>query len=354
MSLTNQQPTSLENQFGSQLDQLRSFVVNAEFDFDSIQSLPDEGSARRYFRLSKSTQPAHTAILCLDHPFIVDSSDFVRLTNFLYNAGASVPRIIAMNEAGWFIVEDGGKQTLAQLWRNNLEAGDIAFKAALQELSKWHSLNPPSLVTSRSFDFDKLFFEIEFLFARLANVSQIIGIDLKPSFELSMFLRSVCEHLGQASPKVFTHRDFHSRNILVPDASNPAQVVFIDHQDARLGLPWYDVSSLLYDPYIDLSLEKRRDYLDYYRELTGHKKNQDQNRYYLQAMQRILKALGSFLFLSFEKQKWFYVESIEPALRRLEEIVLLGHFPDTVFLFAKDMRTKYLPAIKEAAKLAQN
>lgn len=326
------------------LSELQPFLERNGFDIEKATALASEGSARRYWRVQSA---GGSAILCLDLPFQIESSDFVQIGRFLQKEGAAVPSIIDLDERGWLLLEDAGTESLESLYRKDRHAGELAYRAAIDELARWHRLTAPDVVASRFFDFDKLWWEMEFLFARLNRLSDRLQRDLRPSFELQMFLRSVCEHLGKSGPRVFTHRDLHARNILIPDPANPQRIVFIDFQDARMGLPWYDLSSLLYDPYSDLTKEQRRHWLDYYRSSTDRSTGKDENRFYLQALQRIFKALGSYLYLTFEKEKPSYVHSIEPALLRLEETVLLGHFPDTVYLFVKDMRTIHLDALKD-------
>ena len=56
-------------------------------------------------------------------------------------------------------------------------------------------------------------------------------------------------------PIFFTHRDFHSRNIMVKGAKK-SRYFIIDFQDARLGPLHYDLVSLLRDSYYPLSNEQ--------------------------------------------------------------------------------------------------
>ena len=58
----------------------------------------------------------------------------------------------------------------------------------------------------------------------------------------------ICSEL-QEEGYVFTHRDYHSRNLMV----NQSRYVMIDFQDARMGAPQYDLASLLRDSYYQLS-----------------------------------------------------------------------------------------------------
>jgi aminoglycoside/choline kinase family phosphotransferase len=51
--------------------------------------------------------------------------------------------------------------------------------------------------------------------------------------------------------RVLVHRDFQSQNIIVWNE----QAYLIDFQGVRPGLPQYDLASLLFDPYVALTVE---------------------------------------------------------------------------------------------------
>ena len=331
---------------GTDRAEVDTFLKRHQCSLESALPLADEASARRYFRIQPNDGKSQSLIFCIDTPFVASTCDFLQIGRYLKEQKLQLPHIIDFDERGWFLIEDGG-ETLDSVFQDDRSKGLTAYRFAIDELIRWQNTAPPSVVAGRSFDFDKLWWELEFLFARLALISEKLQTNVKPGFELQFFLRSICEHLASAQPQVLTHRDFHSRNILISDRNHLENLKCIDYQDARMGLGWYDLSSLLYDPYSDLTFEERRDLLTYYREKSNHTSGKGLNQYYLQALQRLLKALGSYLFLTFEKNKPQYIHSIEPALRRIEEVVLLGHFPDTVFLFAKDMRTSHLPAMQQ-------
>ena len=71
----------------------------------------------------------------------------------------------------------------------------------------------------------------------------------------TVFERLIAVHL--AEPRVFVHRDYHSRNLMVA-APNPG---VIDFQDAVYGPVSYDAVSLLKDAYIDWDEELVLDWL---------------------------------------------------------------------------------------------
>lgn len=329
---------------------LQRFLARADRSRVRFERIADEGSSRRYYRVFDSAAPS--AILCIDQPFREDECDFLILSREFRSLGLSVPGIIAHDERGWFLIEDAGSLSLDRLFATDRQGGLRAYEASLDELARWHAASAPALVASRSFDFEKLWFEMDFLFTRLRHVSSLAGVDMLPDATLQMFLRETCTALANAGPRVLTHRDFHARNIMLPEPGNPGRVVFIDYQDARMGLPSYDVASLLFDPYAELQTSERAALLQHYLErrradgdgagpggLSG-------GLYYLQALQRIFKALGSYLFFAFENQKPAYTSSILPALTRLDEIILLAHLPDGCYSYVRRFRHEFLPLLE--------
>ena len=93
------------------------------------------------------------------------------------------------------------------------------------------------------------------------------------------------------------HRDYHSRNLMLHDET----LYVIDFQDARMGPDTYDLASLLRDSYVDLPDAAVDDLIDYFLALSrdpAHRLTDDgatfRRRFDLMALQRNLKALGTF------------------------------------------------------------
>jgi aminoglycoside/choline kinase family phosphotransferase len=113
-------------------------------------------------------------------------------------------------------------------------------------------------------------------------------------------LSQICQILAD-EPTVFTHRDFHSRNIMaVPGNEGKPRLVMIDFQDGRMGPAQYDLASLLKDSYYQIEEAQIERLLDYYlvrREaLSGAKIDRDHfiKVFDLMSVQRNFKAIGSF------------------------------------------------------------
>jgi aminoglycoside/choline kinase family phosphotransferase len=92
----------------------------------------------------------------------------------------------------------------------------------------------------------------------------------------------------------------------------------IDFQGMRPGLAQYDLASLLYDPYVDLTEAERDELLEHY---CGHKPDDDfQKTLHLCAMQRLMQALGAYGFLGLVKGHKHFLEHIPKAVNSLREV----------------------------------
>ena len=97
-----------------------------------------------------------------------------------------------------------------------------------------------------------------------------------------------------ALPRVFSHRDFQSQNLMWP-ASGP---VIIDFQDAFMAPAAYDWVALLRDSYVDLDAFEVRT-------LLADASAQVQETFHLQTVQRKLKDAGRFVTLAERGKPWF-------------------------------------------------
>ena len=96
------------------------------------------------------------------------------------------------------------------------------------------------------------------------------------------------------------HRDYHSRNLML----HQGRLYMIDFQDARLGPDTYDLVSLLRDSYVDLTEVALNELIAYYLALTGaRRRGRVPRRFDLMALQRNLKALGTFGYQTLARQQ---------------------------------------------------
>lgn len=101
-------------------------------------------------------------------------------------------------------------------------------------------------------------------------------------------------HDAAVEPWCLQHRDLHSRNVLLPPSGG---VALIDHQDLRPGPLLYDLGSLATDAYVDLPAAVRALLRAEVRTLgreRGLSAAEARLRFHRSALQRVLKALGTF------------------------------------------------------------
>src|SRR5207245_2855009 len=120
-----------------------------------------------------------------------------------------------------------------------------------------------------------------------------------------------------AEPRVLCHRDYHSRNLMLHDAS----LYIIDFQDARMGPDTYDLASLLRDSYVDIADRELDDLIAYFLALRGRSESEDvegfRRRFDLMAVQRNLKALGTFGYQTMTRRNPVYIQYMPRTLRYL-------------------------------------
>ena len=270
------------------------------------------------------------------------------------------PEVFAIEaEQGWLLISDLGTESLythlLQLKGKKIEAEQMeqALCKAVDLILKIQELSPPSPISQRSLDADSLSAEMEFLINNIENACFVMR-DKHPSlsnsfisFEWKSFVQDICSSIQKEGGFVLTHRDYHSRNLLLSREEN---ILLLDFQDARWGSPWYDLSSLLYDPYVNIPPAVRKSCLEYYLERRTHLK--EKLRYFqLQAIQRLLKALGTYIHQCWEKKNFIYMDSIPITLELCIEITEESFFPDSCFLFLQNMKKNFLPAFQEFARV---
>src|SRR5207253_10786640 len=116
-------------------------------------------------------------------------------------------------------------------------------------------------------------------------------------------------------PRVFPHRDYHSRNLMVQDGS----LRVLDFQDALMGPSTYDLASLLRDSYLSLAEELIDELVIRY--LEGRAKASAPldrvtflRLFDLTSIQRNLKAAGRFVYIALEKHNDRYLQYIPRTL----------------------------------------
>ena len=129
-------------------------------------------------------------------------------------------------------------------------------------------------------------------------------------------LDALAERLQQLGTSL-VHRDFQSQNIMI----HRGEPVLIDFQGMRVGSYFYDLGSLLYDPYVLINEHERMELLRYYYGLQERTCAWDafQEAFQEASVQRLMQALGAFGFLGRRHNRKDFLAHIPSGLQRLAE-----------------------------------
>lgn len=297
-----------------------------------IHKLAGDASLRRYYRLRT---PENTFILMLIEPFDAAKNDFLLVRAHLEKCEVPVPGLLAVDAAkGAILLEDLGDCTMLHRLgdKNEPEAEQGLFRESLDLLAKFHSNTKakpgtqPTPGYALAFDEPKLMWEVDFALEHLFGSYLRRQIPEKEFRVIRESFVDICRRLA-AEPRVFTHRDYHSRNIMIPDRGG---MVCIDFQDARMGLRAYDLASILRDSYYQLSEERVYDLVNYYCGLADKDETIDRRHFVqvfdLMSIQRNFKAIGSFTSFYGKRNDASYIRFVGNTFENIRRN--LAKFPE--------------------------
>lgn len=290
----------------------------------SIDGLTGDAGFRQYFRV---TVPGGTTVIAVNAPpNLSNNLGFVSISNELSHHRVNVPKVLSFDEQqGFMLLDDlGDRQFYDVLGQENLVAW---YKKAIDELVKISGINCSMCHVELpeyddQFVLTELTIFVEWLVEKYLSISltQIERQNLSDCF--SVLTRNVAQQ-----PKVFMHRDYHSRNLMVVNGD----LAVIDFQDAVHGALTYDIVSLLRDCYKKLDKQLVDELLDYYfsqlrshdttSHLVGDIERVNLQRWFdLMGMQRHIKASGIFARLALRDNKFGYLKDIPLTLDYIVEV----------------------------------
>ncbi len=281
------------------------------------------GSDRKFYRVNCS--PEQALILVKYNSEREENRHYVAIAKFLDAHGIHAPKIYYHDpEEGLIWIEDLGERDLFSYRGESWLVRRAFYESALDEVAKLHRVSETDSRAIRGdlpaeFNTALYLWEQNYFFENcLGRHFEIDSVKLAALAALPV-LRQIAERLADL-PRVLVHRDFQSQNILLRNG----QAYLIDFQGMRPGLAQYDLASLLYDPYVDLTREERGELIAYYRE-QQIKNGVDVNGEFdstlrLCAMQRLMQALGAYGFLGLVKGHKQFLQYIPKALASLREV----------------------------------
>jgi N-acetylmuramate 1-kinase len=285
----------------------------------SVVALTGDASDRRYFRV---LLPQDATQVLAVHPGPIDFAQlpFVNVATLLSAMPVPVPRILAhSNPLGIIALEDLGDVTL----QAHLGAATRAEHAALYRQAvdliatlqrRGAELAGPGYVPfGIAFDVEKLTWELNFFVKHFLEAYRGATFSDAARAALATEFSTIVEELA-AEPRVLCHRDYHSRNLMLHET----KLYIIDFQDARMGPDTYDLVSLLRDSYVDLTEAQVDELIAFFLALRSSQglasaatdAQRFRDRFDVMALQRNLKALGTFGFQAATRANPVYIQYI--------------------------------------------
>jgi aminoglycoside/choline kinase family phosphotransferase len=307
-------------------DELRAWLMRTCPDAAaSLTPITGDASFRRYFRIATDNGDR----IVMDAPPEREATGpFVDIAGRLEAAGVTAPRVMASDvERGFLLLSDLGDR----LYLDELDerSADGLYDDALAALVRMQADIPTADLPpydAKRLDTEMDLFPVWFLGEHLGLDTETIGDEPAASF-------AALTAAALEQPRVFVHRDYHSRNLMVLAADNPG---VLDFQDAVAGPVTYDLVSLLRDCYISWPDDRISDWIERYRQaalargvaLPDH--GSLRRGLVLMGAQRHLKAIGIFArlwhrdgkprYLADIPRTWGYIEALFGRHSELEPL----------------------------------
>jgi aminoglycoside/choline kinase family phosphotransferase len=288
----------------SRLERLAVWLSTATGVADlALEPASADASFRRYFRIRLN---GTTRIVMDAPPEKEDCRPFVHVAGLLRDAGLHAPEVLAQDlDQGFLLLTDLGTRTYLDVLNEN-NAAEL-FRDATDALINWQ-------LATRA---DELPPYEEVLLRRELALFPDWYVARHLRMELNAAQREVLEsgftlivRSNLAQPRVFVHRDFMPRNLMLSDP-NPG---VLDFQDAVMGPVTYDIASLMRDAFISWEEEQVIDWTVRYWEKArraGLPVDADFGAFYRDfewmGLQRHFKVLGIFARIYYRDGKPRYL-----------------------------------------------
>jgi aminoglycoside/choline kinase family phosphotransferase len=309
----------------------------------NVEVLTADASTREYFRIRWNER---SAIACVyPVPFDEAVKTYLDVTALFLTGGLPVAEVYAHDEQlGVVIQEDLGDKILRDVivqedadQRKRLRNEAISLIARIQLLTpKAQELN-----SIARFDTEKLEWELNYFKEHYFQTYLKQPLSAEDDERLSAEFHELAVEL-ESYASVLCHRDFHLANLMI---DTQGRMRIIDHQDARIGSPAYDLVSLLLDritepPSPEWLANKRHYFLDVRRRLGLSKIDEEEFAYEfrLQTVQRCLKAAGTFSYQAAVRGKTHFIPFIKPMFGiSLRGATNVGGFPFIREILAREL-----------------
>ena len=275
-----------------------------------------DASFRSYWRATDENGATHVVMDA--PPSLENCAPFIDISARLHAAGLLVPTVLAKDlTQGFLLLPDLGTRTLLpELNAASVERHYQTAMAAILQMQLHTDVAALPNYDAQHLDSEMELFPEWFLKRHLGITPSCEDFDIIEATMMQL------RNLALTQPKVFVHRDFHSRNLMLAMPADTAmqRLAVIDFQDAVRGPITYDLVSLLRDCYISWPKADVARWVEHYRKLSSdaglHRADSDLFRRWFDWMgvQRHLKVLGIFARLNYRDGKAGYLQDLALVL----------------------------------------
>ena len=304
----------------SRLETLKDWVSTV-LDIGDYELRPASADAsfRRYFRVTSRG----TSHIVMDAPPDKENlRPFIEIAQRLHALGLNVPEVLDQDlERGYLLLSDLGQHMYLPFL--NPDSVERLYGDALGALVVLQG----GIFTDPQFlpEYDDELLRREMELFRHWYLGRHLGLSLTDTQNTALDKAfTALAHSALAQPRIWVHRDYHSRNLMVTTRNNPG---ILDFQDAVRGPITYDLVSLLRDCYIAWPRAQVEDWALGYQSLAlqsglpvGEDEAQFLRDFDLMGAQRHLKATGIFARLNHRDGKPGYLQDIPRTLGYVVEV----------------------------------
>lgn len=308
--------------------EIRTFL-NDHLGHVEFRLVPIEkgGSDRHFFRVH--LMDARSFIFMRYGTDVEENAYWTNINRFLNDLHIPVPLVIAFDARRRFVLtEDLGDEDLFSQKGLPWSKRRHYYLAALSEIHRLHRHPlkdlPAGMTLCRGYDRDLYIWEHNYFLDHF--VGAVCGLTL-PEATLRTWEAETDGLIARLlqTPPCLIHRDFQSQNILLKDE----RPVFIDFQGMRQGNFFYDLGSLICDPYVLLSETERQELTGFYYRILQPEYSLSEFivRFWEGSAQRIMQALGAYGFLGLTKNKPAFLAHIGNGLQNLITAASASNLP---------------------------
>ena len=323
----------------SDLDSLRADVAQLMRDHLrmpavdlTLDRLPGDASNRHYYRAHSEGKSWILMRILDDAPAKlfeekttlkkVDELPFVNVQRFLEGIGTPVPKIHVWDKAkGLMLIEDWGDLMLEGVVKEgNGKRIRALYEKSIDAMVKLQvegtaKIDESCIAYHQRFNVELLVWEFDHFLEYGVEVRENKPMEASDKSAVRAIFQAIAREI-ESQPRMLTHRDFHSRNVMIHGND---QIGLIDFQDALMGPPAYDLASLVRDAYVTLGEDVVDALVAHFlarRAEAGAPLDAERFRrdFDLTSVQRNLKAAGRFVFIDVKKGNDKFLRHIPPVL----------------------------------------